>query len=127
MSLSKNYGGAIWTNHALERLSKRGLSQDLAWQAFQYPDTSLPGKKAETTEYRKKLGNSLVTIVTKRNEKGEWIILSCWADPPFSGSIDIKEKQRYKKYQKASFLGKFWLTLKTQLGFSCIIYLLYVV
>jgi hypothetical protein len=117
MSFNQYYGNAIWTNHALERLGQRGLSQDLAWQAFRYPDQSFQGKNPGTTEYQKKFGKSLVTIIAKQNEKREWIILSCWIDPPLPGSIDIKKQEDWKKYKKAGFWGKFWLTVKKQLGF----------
>lgn len=117
MSYQRIYGGVIWTNHAIERLTQRGLSQKLAWEAFKYPDKTLPGKKEETIEYQKKLNSSLITIIAKQDEKKNWLILSAWIDPPLVGSIDWKKSQDYKKYQKASFWGKFFITLKRQLGF----------
>lgn len=117
MSYNRYYGGAIWTNHALERLGQRGLSQELAWKAFQFPDKSFKGNQPETIEYQKSFGKSLVAIIAKQNEKKEWVILSCWVNPPLSDSIDNKKKEEYKKYQKASFLRKFLITLKNQLGF----------
>lgn len=116
MKYSTSYGNAIWTNHALERLGQRGLSQDMAWKAFQYPDRSLPGKNSGTTEYQKRFGPSLVTVIAAQNERKQWLILSCWIDPPLPGSIDIKKNEDWKKYRKAGFWGKFWLTLKKQLG-----------
>lgn len=111
------YGGAIWTNHALERLGQRGLTQDLAKQAFQHPDFSIPGKKSGTVEYQKKFGISIITVIAKQNEKNEWVILSCWIDPPLPGSIDIKKREEYKRFKKATFWGKIWLAFKSQLGF----------
>ncbi len=113
---SHDYGGAIWTNHALQRLSERGLSQAIAWDTFKYPDKVLEGKKTGTTEYQKRVGNSLATIIATQNEKKEWIILSCWIDPPLPGSIDHKKYAQYKNYQKASGFKKFLLILKQQLG-----------
>ncbi|MDQ3098985.1 MAG: hypothetical protein M3Q44_04525 [bacterium] len=114
--MNQYYGNAIWTNHALDRLGQRGLSQQMAWQAFQYPDKRLDGKNPGTMEYQKKFGISLVTVIAKQNEKGEWLILSCWIDPPLPGSIDIKKNEFWKKYKKAGFWGRFWLTLKKQIG-----------
>ncbi len=114
--MNQYYGNAIWTNHALKRIGQRGLSQDIAWQAFKYPDTTLPGKNPGTSEFQKKFGISLVTIIAKQNERREWIILSCWIDPPLPGSIDAKKREDWKRYKKAGFWGKFWLTLKKQLG-----------
>lgn len=114
--VSRNYGNVIWTNHALDRLGQRGLSQQMAYQAFSNPDSSFPGKKPGTTEYQKHFGNSLVTIIATQTEKREWLILSCWIDPPLPGSIDSKKNEYYKAYKKAGFWGKFWLTLKKQIG-----------
>jgi hypothetical protein len=111
------YAGAIWTNHALERLDQRGLSQDLAGRTFNAPDKSFPGKQAGTIEYQKRFGTSLVTVIAKQNEKNEWIILSCWIDPPLAGTQDHKKQQQWRNYQKASFWGKMWHIVKQQLGF----------
>ncbi len=94
------FGNAIWTNHALERLEQRKLPQDLAWKAFQYPDKTIPGKQTGSTEYQKYVGNSLVTVIAKKNEEGEWIILSCWVDPPLPGTIDYIKKQDYVSSRK---------------------------
>ncbi|CAN5143293.1 hypothetical protein BH09PAT1_BH09PAT1_0240 [soil metagenome] len=112
---SNHYKGTIWTNHALERLGQRGLSQDIAWQAFAHPDRQFTGKNPGTVELQKNFGQSLVTIIAKQNEKREWIILSNWIDPPLPGTIDYYKKEGYKKYQKAGFWGKVFLTLKKQL------------
>lgn len=113
---SNYYGGIIWTNHALDRLKRRGLTQDIAAEAFKYPDRTFQGKRAGTHEYQKRIGQSLVTLITTQNEKNEWIVLSAWIDPPLPGSADAKEKESYKRLQKASFLGKFWYTLLRQIG-----------
>jgi len=114
-SLSQHYGNAIWTNHALERLDQRGLSQELAWKTFSSPERQLVGKNPGTTEFQKRFGASLVTVIAKQNERREWIILSNWIDPPLPGSIDHYKKDNYKRYQKAGFWGKLFLTLKSQI------------
>ncbi len=118
MKLSQKYGGLIWTNHALERLKERNLPQDLAYAAFTSPDTSINGKKPQTIEYQKFVDHYKITVIATKNEKGEWIVLSCWIDPPMPGSIDIKKRQAYQEYQKATFWKKIWLTIKQQLGIS---------
>lgn len=109
------YRGIIWTNHALERLGQRGLSQDLAWQSFSSPDKYFPGKNPGTFEFQKRFGPSLVTIIAKQNEKREWLILSNWIDPPLPGTIDYFKKEEYKKFQKSGFWGKLFISLKKQL------------
>lgn len=119
--MNSRYGGAIWTNHALERLQQRRLSQQLAFQAFQYPEETVTGKQNNTLEFRRREGASLITIIAKQNDKREWIILSCWVDPPLPGSIDIPRQEAYWRYRtdakNATFWGKFWVEIKRQFGF----------
>ena len=117
MTASKFYGGYIWTNHALERLKQRGMDQKMAWMAIRYPDKTIPGKQKGTIEYQKWMMKSLITVIATQNDQKEWVVLSCWVDPPLPGSIDIKKQQDYRNYKKASFWGKIWLTVKKQLGF----------
>lgn len=113
--MDSKYGGIIWTNHALERQGQRGLSQDLAWQAFRYPDKTLVGKNPGTTEYQKSFGASLVTVIAKQNEKGEWLVLSNWIDPPLYGTEDYRKKEDYKKYKKSRGFMRIFLIIKKQL------------
>lgn len=117
MAHQKYFAGGIWTNHALERLGQRGLSQKMAGETFSRPDKQIDGKQPGTVEFQRKYGKSLVTVIAKKNDQREWIILSCWIDPPLPGSIDILKKQQYFAYQKASFWGKLWIIFKRQLGF----------
>lgn len=116
-SYLQHYGGIIWTNHALERLTQRQFPQDMALQTFRLPDKQFPGKQQGSFEYQKHFGPSLVTVIATQNERHEWVILSCWIDPPLPGTMDSKKKDEYKKYQKASTWGKFWMTFKKQLLF----------
>lgn len=111
-----HFAGAIWTNHALDRLVERKLSQEMAGEAFANPDKMTHGKQAGTTEFYKRFGNSHVTVIGKPNEKKEWIILSAWIDPPLPGTKDYKQKENYKKYKKAGFWGKLWISLRKQMG-----------
>lgn len=83
MVYSRTYGGAIWTNHALERLHERKIPQTAAWKTFRFPDTARKGKSTESHEYIKTIDHHVITIIAKKNHHDEWIILSCWADPPF--------------------------------------------
>lgn len=92
------------------------MTKDIVLQTFSSPDSKVKGKKSDTTEFVKRLGNSTVTLIAKQNERNEWVALSAWIDPPYPGTKDYKEKKRYRAYQKAGFWGKFWLTLLSQLG-----------
>ncbi len=116
MADNSHYGGIIWTHHALERLGQRGLSKDMALQAFKAPDSKSNGKQSGTYEFRKKFGISTVTLIAKQNEKKEWVVFSCWIDPPNAGTRDWKEKQYYNAYKRAGVWGKLWIIFKRQLG-----------
>ena len=116
MSINK-YGGLIWTHHALDRLQERGLPQDLAWQAYKYPDEIEEDRFRNSTTYIKKHDQYLITLIIKKNEKKELIVVSAWIDPPMKGTKDYKKKQRYNAYKKASLWGKIWIAMKGQLGF----------
>lgn len=106
----------IWTNHALSRLAERKLPHKLALETFQYPDSTRPGKQIGTREVTKRFGRHVVTLITKQNEKGEWIVLSAWVDPPYYGTTDYEKRQKYNQYMKewrsAGFWGKIWLEIK---------------
>lgn len=108
----RNYGNVVWTNHALDRLSERRFSQEMALNTFNHPDKSLPGKQAGTKEYKKRFGKSWVTVIAVQNERGEWVILSCWIDPPFPGTADAKKREAFIRYRKAGFWKKLLLEFK---------------
>ncbi len=85
----KDYGGVIWTNHAIERLEQRGIKQGDAYATFMRPDESRPGNKRGTYVYYKTwkyVGRNgrerceqIEVVATK--EGGRWIILSVWSKP----------------------------------------------
>lgn len=107
----------IFTNHALERIKERKISQDLVLQTFSSPDSKVQGKKPGTLEFTRRINNISVTLITKQNEKNDWILLSAWIDPPYPGTKDYADKKRYQEYQKAGFWRKIWLSALSQLGF----------
>lgn len=113
---STTYGGYIWTHHAMDRIGQRGLSQDMAWQALRYPDATGKGNTPDSIQYQKKFGISTVTVIAKQTERREWIVLSCWIDPPVPGTVDARKKEYWKAYKKAGFWGKLWYTLLRQIG-----------
>lgn len=115
MSGSQNYGNIIWTNHALDRLGQRGLSQEMAWQTFQHPETT--EKEQGSFKFQKKFQKSTVTLIAKQNEKSEWIVLSAWIHPPLLGSEDFKKQEEYRKYRQTKGLKRILLAFKRQLGF----------
>ncbi len=116
MAVSSRYKNTIWTNHVLERLDDRNIPQELAWKTLRFPDLEQKGKKSSTKEFVKKFGATTVTVIATQNDKKEWIIMSCWAHPPFPGSIDIAKKKAYLQYKQSSLQGKIWIRIKQMLG-----------
>jgi len=68
----------IFTKHVINQLYNRGISQSDAWNTFQHPDGSVPGKTPNSRKFYKNYGQKRIEIVAKQNEKGEWIILTGW-------------------------------------------------
>lgn len=89
-NMNNKYGGIIWTNHALQRLQERGIKQSDAWATWKRPDKSR--YEDETWVYTRKLGREVIEVVVKKNEKGEWIVLSVWSRPVSSGMRTFKKE-----------------------------------
>lgn len=77
--MDKNFGNIIWTNHALKKLKKRGIKQGDAWATWKKPDQSKYAKSKGAWVYYRTWGNQKIEVVAKKNEEGEWIILSVWS------------------------------------------------
>lgn len=77
--MNNRYGGVIWTDHAIQRLYERNLSQEDAWYSFQHPDGQLKSPKPGVYCYYKDYDNQRIEVVATQNENKEWIILSCWS------------------------------------------------
>lgn len=117
----------VFTNHAIERMKQRGIKGDLAWQAVRQPDRTSPGKEKHTTEFIKYNNGHTITVVAKKNDLSEWVVVSAWIDPPLVGTADYRKREKYhrkiekrqemdRKMEKASFWGKLWLTFRKQIG-----------
>jgi len=117
--MQNRYGGLIWTNHALDRLKQRGLSQEKALIAYRNVDKTVQGKNPGSFEFIKYFEDTKtrVTLIGKENERHEWIILSAWIDPPLPGSADDKKQKLYWEMKKANWWKKILLGMKMQMGF----------
>lgn len=91
--MDRNYGGVIWTNHALQRLSERGIKQSDAWATFQRPEQSRVATADGGWIYYRTYGQERLEVVAKQNEKREWIILSVWSRPVFGTYTQVRIKR----------------------------------
>lgn len=104
--MDKNFGGVIWTNHALSRMHERGISQGDAWATFRRPGKSRFAKNRGAWIYYKIYGKERLEVVAKQNKRKEWIILSVWSSPIYDSTEKKKESfwkfllRRLKKRRK---------------------------
>lgn len=100
--MKNDYGGVIWTNHALQRLRERNISQGDAWATFSRPDQSRWAQSQGAWVYYKTWGDLKIEVVAKQNEKKEWIILSVWSKTVY----DHQSHSNYPKKQNGSTMSK---------------------
>jgi hypothetical protein len=79
--MNNHYKGTIWTNHALNRLRDRKISQSEAWAAWSRPDKSRYIKSKDAWIYERTYNTIKITIIAKKNDNNEWIIISVWSKP----------------------------------------------
>lgn len=92
--MDKNFGGVIWTNHAIERLVQRGIKQGDAWATFQRPEQSRKGSADGSWVYYKTYGSERLEVVAKKNEQAKWIILTVWNRPVY-GTHYTRKKENF--------------------------------
>ena len=102
--MDRNYGGVVWTNHALQRLRERGIKQGDAWATWRRPEQSRYAVSKGAWVFYRTYGNQKIEVVSKKDEKGKWIILSVWSRTVY---------QKTKKEKSESFIISI---LKKKLG-----------
>lgn len=102
-SMNKNFGGVIWTNHAINRLRERRIKQGDAWATWKRPDQSKRGTSLGTWVYYRTFGNERIEVVAKQNERKEWIILSVWSKVVYENKKALKKSSFWKNLVKIIF------------------------
>ena len=66
--MDRNYGGVIWTNHALQRLGERGIKQGDAWATWNRPEQSRQGSGSHQGAwvYYRTYGDERIEVVAKQ-------------------------------------------------------------
>ena len=78
----------IWTNHASSRMRQRGIKEFDVIATWRSPDHTRKAATKGAYVYYKSFGSKRIEVVAKKNERGEWVVLSVWSKPV------------YEKYQK---------------------------
>jgi hypothetical protein len=69
----------IFTNHALERLHQRSISQSMAESVLHQPDRTEPGKKPGTMKFIRTLnGRNIQIVATFLQDQRKWLVVSAW-------------------------------------------------
>jgi hypothetical protein len=83
--MKRDYGGVIWTDHALQRMDERGIKQGDAWATFNRPHLSKKASTKGAYVYYKTFGDTKIEVVAKKNpstssvQGNKWVILSVWS------------------------------------------------
>ena len=93
--MDNHFGGALWTNHAMDRLRERGIKQGDAWATFSRPQQSMHGTSPGSWVFYRDYGNERIEVVASQNEKKEWVILSVWSKPIFSKARSFSSKTNF--------------------------------
>jgi hypothetical protein len=91
--MDKNFGGVIWTNHALQRLSQRNIRQSDAWATWRHSDQSRYASTRGAWIYYKTYRSQRIEVVAKKDDVGKWIILSVWSRPVYEKHTTSKRKE----------------------------------
>lgn len=81
--MDQYYKGTIWTNHALQRLGERGISQNDAWATLTNPQQSRKGTNKNAWVFYRTYGSDKIEVVASQNEKRQWVVLSVWSRPVY--------------------------------------------
>jgi len=77
--MERLYRGFIFSNHALERLGGRSVTQDMVVQTLQSPETTKPTGKHNTTTFIKTVHGRLLHVVAAHlPDKNQWLVVSVW-------------------------------------------------
>lgn len=72
------YGGIIWTNHAIDRLQKRNISQYDAVKVINDPDKTMLGKSDNSLKFIKTINGRQIHLIGNKNDNKEWVIVTAW-------------------------------------------------
>lgn len=77
--MNREYHHLIFTNHALERLSQRSISQEAVERVLDHPDRTHPTDKAQTTKFIRELNGRVIHVVaTYLPDQKKWLVVSVW-------------------------------------------------
>lgn len=107
--MQRDFGGVIWTDHALQRLKERNIKQGDAWAAWRRPDQSRRAGTDGAWIYYRTWGDEKIEVVAKKNDRGQWIILSVWSRPVYGDHKPSRKSRQNSLLERLlqKLLGRF--------------------
>lgn len=104
--MDNQYGGVIWTNHALRRLEERGIKQCDAWATLSHPQESKFATTKRAWVFYRTYGDNRIEVVASQNKEKKWVILSVWSKTVFSKNYQTGQKPNLLENQVEKVLQK---------------------
>lgn len=77
--MDKQYQNLIFTNHSLDRLKLRSVSQETVRQVLAHPDQTYPTDKPNSHKFVRHIHNRQIQVVaTYLSNQNKWLIISVW-------------------------------------------------
>lgn len=104
--MDNQYGGVIWTNHALQRLTERGIKQGDAWATFSHPQESRYATTKGAWVFYRTYDDNQIEVVARQNKEKKWVVLSVWSKQVFPRSSPANQKPNFLENQVEKVLQK---------------------
>lgn len=76
--MKNEYKNVIFTDHALQRLKRRRISQAMAVQALRHPDRQQP-EDDDKIRFIKSIKDRNVQVVARHlSDEGQWMVVTAW-------------------------------------------------
>lgn len=108
-------GGIIWTNNALAKLAERNVPKDMAMHTFNFPDEELRAKIPGALQLKKKIDRYNLSMIVKKTERGEWLVISFWCEPRWS-PVQGQKNNQTNQPKDASLFSRIMKDLRSIVG-----------
>lgn len=103
----------IFTKNALNRVHEVNLSQKIIYDTVENSDNVYPGREPEVKKYQKNWDFGLVTVIGKKTNRGDFLVISCGAQ---YNEAKFYKKPEDPRYKNASFLKRIFLDIIKTFG-----------
>jgi hypothetical protein len=77
--MNKQYHNLIFTNHSLDRIKLRSISQESVAKVLSHPDETYPDEKPGTIKFIRTLNDRTIHVIaTYLKDQKKWLVISVW-------------------------------------------------